>query len=164
MAKRSLFKNKACLKGLEDDKLEGDVEETVPEDKPEKDTSEDQLSSIRDKLKKSKSSKLPPVPAKPAKKQEHDYSDDEDDEEAEMKRKREEIQREIKELTREMKRGKGKDEKPAEDEPKNKKMKEKELTEEEKAGFIFEQEAGLFTMCSYLATLVVCGIPIVYLC
>jgi len=99
----------------------------------EKDTTEHQLSSIREKLKKPKTKVALPAVAKPGKKLEEDFSDEGDDEEAEMKRKREEIRKEIKELTREMKRGgatNSKDEK-VKDEPDKKKK--KELTEEEKA-------------------------------
>merc|ERR1712029_744813 len=124
------------FKDLGDD----DDDDTI-EEQPEKFKDDDKadLTSIRDKLKKSKP-KVAPPPAKPSKAQyldndteALDYEYDDDPEEAKMKKKREEIKREIKELTREMKRGHStKDPERENDTDKNSK-KENELTEEEKS-------------------------------
>jgi len=101
-----------------------------------------QLMSIRDKLKKSKSKGATSIPVqskdtvtKGQPDQDSGASDDDDPEEAEMKKKREEIRREIKELTREMKRG-GKDSVDKQenaDSSDKKRKKENVLTEEERS-------------------------------
>jgi len=126
---------------LDDPKLSRDVGEEFQgleeSDQKGDTTGEDQLISIREKLKKPKNQfKSDHVP--PQRKPEKDgYSDEseEDDEKSAMKKKRDDIRREIKELTREMKKG-GKKDDQNEDGPGGKRPKmgaEKELTEEEKS-------------------------------
>jgi len=128
---------------LDDPKLSRDVGEEFQglEESDQKGavdtTGEDQLMSIREKLKKPKQLKSDHAPPPSRKPEKGGYSDEseEDDEKSAMEKKRDDIRREIKELTREMKKGGKKDDKN-EDGPGGKKPKmgvEKELTEEEKS-------------------------------